>query len=38
LFRIELVVEWVFKWFIVYLLIGEFLFLTVGWILPTFIF
>ena len=38
LHRIESVVEWTFKWFIVYLLIGEFLFLTVGWSLPTFIF
>ena len=38
LFVIESVVEWVFKWFIVYLLIGEFLFLTVGYVIPTFIF
>ena len=38
LHRIESVVEWTFKWFIVYLLVGEFLFLTMGYILPTFIF
>jgi len=30
--------DWFVHGFIIYLIIGEFLFLTVGWILPTFIF
>ena len=30
--------DWVVHGFIIYLVIGELLFLTVGWILPTFIF
>ena len=38
LHKIESVVEWAFKWFIVYLLVGEAIFLTVGYVIPTFIF
>ena len=38
LHKIESVVEWTFKWFIVYLLVGEAIFLTVGYVIPRFIF
>jgi len=38
LHKIEILFDQAFHWFIIYLIIGEFLFLTVGVILPTFIF
>jgi len=38
LHKIETLCDWAFHGFIIYLIIGEALFLTVGWILPTFIF
>ena len=38
LHTLERFIDWAFHGFIIYLIIGEILFLTIGWVLPTFIF
>ena len=35
---VDRILDFVFHWFIIYLIVGELLFMTLGYVLPTFIF